>query len=194
MPEQCIGLPYSLEELGCSREQWEPLSLKLQPPGTDDFDDSILSQTVSKADPHVSAAALLFASEFERYKGRDDRILQYLFKAVEVLPDNVATVRALVDELESFHRPAEALPYVERMARLVRQRASQNPEYKAEVDLWTVGKIKYLAGDKEGAIAHWRTLPFYYRKDGEDLLKLYIEGCERRLAQYEANLRSKEKS
>jgi hypothetical protein len=184
MPDQCIGLPFSLAELGCRQDEWASLSLRLQPPGTHDFDESVLVEILSKGDPRISAAALLFASEFERYKGRDDRILERMFQAVEVLPENIATLEALVDELEGFHRPAEALPFAERLAQIAQNDRAMNPGHLREVELWKLGKIRYLAGEKAQAIEYWRTLPFYQRPDGEERLKLYIDGCERRLAQY----------
>jgi hypothetical protein len=194
MPEQCIGLPFSLEDLGCSRGEWEALSLRLQPPGTHDFDESVLSETLSRGDPKISAAALLFASEFERYKGRDHRILDRLFKAVEILPENIATLTAVVDELEGFHRPSDALPFAERLAHIAKEQQSTNPGRKRDLERWILGKIKYLAGGKAEAIAYWRTLPFYQRPDGEGLLTLYIEGCERRLAQYAEHERNRASS
>jgi hypothetical protein len=51
--------------------------------------------------------------------------------------------------------------------------------------------MRYLSGDKAGAIEFWRSLPFYKEPDGEDKLKLYIDGCERRLVQYEQHKASK---
>ena len=117
--------------------------------------------------------------------GHDSRILDRLFKAAEVLPDNVVTLRVLVDELEVSYRPADALPYAERLARIAERQRSANPGRQLETELWVLGKIRYLAGDKEGATQHWKTLPFYQRPSGEDTLKLYVEGCERRLRQYE---------
>lgn len=75
MPEQCIEFHFSLEELGCSPGKWEQLSLRLLPPRSTDFNEQVLSEVLSRGDQQLSAAALLFAAEFERYMGRDSRIL-----------------------------------------------------------------------------------------------------------------------
>lgn len=159
-----------------SKELWEPWSQRLQPPGTFDFNESVLDEALASDNRGLMAAALLFAAEFENAMGRDGNIEKHLLKAVEALPDNPATLRAIVEHLESFHRPGEALPYAERLAQVS----------QGEVPRWMLGQIKYLSGDKAGAIKYWQSLPFYQRANGPATLKLYVEGCERRLAQYGA--------
>ena len=172
--DQCIGFPHSLEQLGLSKEVWNTWSVRLQPPGTFDFDESVLAQALGSGNPALGAAALMFRAEFAREKGQDHEILGFLFRAVEALPENSATLDALVENLELFHRPADALPFAERHAQV-----DSNPTVR-----WRLGSMKYLSGDKTGAIELWKSLPFYQREDGQDMLKLYIEGCERRLTQY----------
>jgi hypothetical protein len=174
--DQCIGFLHPLEQLGLSKETWESWSVRLQPPGTYNFDDAVLAEALATPNAGLRAAALMFRAEFAREKGQDHEILGFFFKAVEELPDNPATLDALVENLESFHRPADALPFAERHAQV-----DSSPTVQ-----WMLGKIKYLSGDKTGAIEFWKTLPFYLREDGPDTLKLYTEGCERRLAQYAA--------
>src|SRR5262249_60656239 len=139
-------------------------------------DASALPESFAPPNAGRRAAALIFRAEFAREKGQDSEILGFFFKAVEELPDNPATLDALVDNLESFHRPADALSFAERHARV-----DSSPTVQ-----WRLGNIKYLSGDKTGAIEFWKSLPFYQREDGPETLKLYIEGCERRLAQYAA--------
>ncbi len=181
MAQQCIGLPHSLEQLGVPKETWESWSLRLQPPGTFDFDDLVLEEALRSGNSGLAAAALLFRAEFAREKGQDSQILIFMQRAVEVLPDNPATLDAIVDNLESFHRPGDALKFAERLAEV-------DPTF---TNRWRVGKMKYLSGDKAGAIELWRSLPFYQQPDGEDRLKLYVEGCDRRLAQYEEHRATK---
>ena len=181
MSEQCIEFPFSLAELGCSPQEWNALSLRLLPPRSTDFNEIVLAETLSGNHLSLSAAGLLFASEFERYMGRDSRILDRLKAAVEILPENIVTLRALVDELEGFNRMEEAIPYAERLAQTAR--ALHAVDFGHEAEMWKLGKIRYMAGQKTQAIEYWRTLPFYQRPDGESQLNLYIEGCERRLAQ-----------
>jgi hypothetical protein len=181
LAQQCIGLPHSLEQLGVTGDVWESWSVRLQPPGTFDFDDSVLEEALRNGNSGLSAAALLFRAEFAREKGQDSQILTFMQRAVELLPDNPATLDAIVGNLESFHRPGDALRFAERLAEV-------DPEF---TNRWRVGKMRYLSGDKAGAIEFWRSLPFYKEPDGEDKLKLYIDGCERRLVQYEQHKASK---
>ena len=181
LAQQCIGLPHSLEQLGVTGDLWESWSVRLQPPGTVDFDDSVLEEALRGGNSGLAAAALLFRAEFAREKGQDSQILTFMQRAVALLPDNPATLKAIVENLESFHRPSDALKFAERLAEV-------DPTF---TNRWRVGKMKYLSGDKAGAIEFWRSLPFNKESDGEDKLKVYIDGCERRLVQYEQDKASK---
>jgi hypothetical protein len=175
LAQQCIGLPHSLEQLGVPGDVWEAWAVRLQPPGTFDFDNSVLEEALRSGNSGLAATALLFRAEFAREMGQDSQILTFMQRAVELLPDNPATLDAIVENLESFHRPGDALKFAERLAEVDPQFANR----------WRVGKIRYLSGDKAGAIEFWRSLPFYKESDGEEKLKLFIDGCERRLVQYE---------
>ena len=177
MAQQCIEFFHSLEQLGVPKEMWEAWSVRLHPPGTYDFNDSVPEEALRSGHSGLAAAALLFRAEFAREKGQDSQILEFMQRAVEVLPDNPATLDAIADNLESAHRPGVALGPAERLAEL-------DP---TPINRSRVGRMKYLNGDKAGAIQLWRSLPFYQQPDGEETLKRYIDGCERRLAQYEAN-------
>jgi tetratricopeptide (TPR) repeat protein len=178
LANQLIGLPHSLEELGVTGDVWESWALRLQPPGTFDFDDSVLEEALRSGNSGLAAAALLFRAEFAREKGQDSQILTFTQRAVELLPDNPATLDAIVQNLESFHRPGDALKIAERLAEV-------DPTF---TNRWGVGRMRYLSGDKAGAIELWRSLK---ESDEEDKLKLYIDGCERRLVQYEKHKASK---